>query len=139
VAHGVARRLASAAESGGGKVEIGYDARKGRALYARVPVAPGELIDAAPVIVLAAAECALVERTKLGHYYFHWDGDFEGDGNGALALGLVTLCNHSSRPNARTRRNYGTETLDLVATAPIRPGDEVTIDYGCELWFEASE
>jgi SET domain-containing protein len=135
----VARRLASAAETGGGKVEIGHDPRKGRALYARAPIAPGELIDASPVIVLTAAECALVERTRLGHYYFHWDGDFDGDGTGAVALGLATLCNHSSHPNARTRRNYAAETLDIVATAPIRPGDEVTIDYGCKLWFEPSE
>jgi len=54
-------------------------------------------------------------------------------------LGLLSLCNHSSRPNARVDRNYARLTLDLVANAPIRPGDEVTIDYGCTLWFELRE
>jgi uncharacterized protein len=121
------------------KVEIGFDPRKGRALYARGFIAPGELIDKAPVIVLSAEDCALMDRTKLGHYYFHWDGDFDGDGRGAVALGLVTICNHSSRPNSRAHRNHDAETLDLVALAPIQPGDEVTIDYGCKLWFDASE
>ena len=72
-------------------------------------------------------------------YYFHWDGDPDGEGRGALALGFVTLCNHSSRPRARVERNYARLTLDLVAITGIAADDEVTIDYGCTLWFEARE
>lgn len=135
--HGAARRLAS--EDGRDRVEIGFDPRKGRGVYARAAISPGELIDASPVIVFSAEDCKRVDRTKLGHYYFHWDGDYDGDGTGALALGLVTLCNHSPRPKAKVRRNHVTEMLDLVAIAPIAAGDEVTIDYGCTLWFDASE
>ena len=55
------------------------------------------------------------------------------------ALGLVALCNHARRPNARVRRNLAQETLDLLALAPIAAGDEVTIDYNCPLWFEAQD
>jgi len=58
---------------------------------------------------------------------------------GALGLGVVTLCNHSGHPCARVDRNYAQQTLDLIATAPIRPGDEITIDYRCTLWFEPVE
>jgi SET domain-containing protein len=97
------------------------------------------VIEAAPVIVLSAEDCRALDRTRIGHYYFHWDGDFDGDGRGALPLGLIALCNHSPRPKARARRNHAAETLELVALAPIAPGEEVTIDYGCSLWFEASE
>ena len=68
-------------------------------------------------------------------YYFHWDGDPDGEGRGALALGLLTLCNHAQPANARVDRNYDRHTLDLVALATIEPGAEVTIDYGCTLWF----
>jgi len=53
-----------------------------------------------------------------------------------LALGLLTLCNHSARPNARVDRNFARHTLDLIAVAPVAAGEEVTIDYGCVLWFE---
>ena len=53
----------------------------------------------------------------------------------AVALGLVSLCNHSRRPNARVRRNRARETLDLLALTPIAAGDEITIDYNCPLWF----
>jgi len=46
------------------------------------------------------------------------------------------LCNHASRPNARVERNFDRQTLDLIASAPIGPGEEVAIDYRCTLWFE---
>ena len=56
-----------------------------------------------------------------------------------MPLGLVALCNHSRRPNARVRRNLAQDKLDLVATAPIAAEDEVTIDYHCPLWFEPQD
>lgn len=109
---------------------------RGRGLFAREPIAPGAIIEAAPVIILPAADCPGLDKTIIYDYYFHWDGDPDGDGRGALALGLVTLCNHSSRPRARVERNYDRLTLDLLATVQIEPGEEVTIDYGCALWFQ---
>ena len=112
---------------------------RGRGVFARTAIVSGTLIEAAPVIVIPIADCPALDRTIIHDYYFHWDGDAEGDGRGALGLGLVTLCNHSGRPCARVDRNYAWQTLDLVATTPIRPGDEITIDYRCTLWFEPRE
>jgi uncharacterized protein len=100
---------------------------------------PGSLIEMAPVIIVPAAECAALDRTILHDYYFHWDGNPDGDGRGAVALGLVTLCNHSRRACARVSRNYARQTLDLFAIAAITPGEEITIDYNCPLWFEPVE
>jgi SET domain-containing protein len=121
------------------RVEIRSSPRRGRGVFAREPIAPGAVIEAAPVIILPAADCQALDRTVIYDYYFHWDGDPDGEGRGALGLGLVTLCNHSSRPRARVDRNYLESTLDLVATAPIEPGEEITIDYNCPLWFEPRE
>jgi SET domain-containing protein len=118
------------------RLEIRASPGRGRGVFAREPIAPGTVIEAAPVIVLPATDCSILDRTIIYEYYFHWDGDPDGEGRGALALGLVTLCNHSSRPRARVQRNYARLTLDLVAIGPIEPGEEVTIDYGCTLWFE---
>jgi SET domain-containing protein len=117
------------------RLEIRSDPAKGRGVFARAPIAAGSLIEAAPVIIVPAAQCALLDKTILHDYYFHWNGD----GSGAVALGLAALCNHSRRPNARVRRNLVQETLDLLALLPIAAGDEVTIDYNCPLWFEAQE
>jgi len=95
------------------------------------------------VIIVPASECALLDQTILHDYYFHWDGDPDGgpggEGRGAVALGLVALCNHSRRPRARVRHNLAQGTLDLVALVTIAAGDEVTIDYNCPLWFAAEE
>jgi len=118
------------------RIEIRNDPIKGRGIFARQAIAAGAPIEAAPVIIVPAGQCPLIDRTILHDYYFHWDGDPDGDGRGAVALGLVTLCNHSRRPNARVRRNFSKETLDLVAAVTILAGDEVTIDYNCPLWFE---
>ncbi len=88
---------------------------------------------------MPTAECALLDRTILHDYYFHWDGNPDSEGRGAVPLGLVALCNHSRRPRARVRRNLAQGTLDLVALAPIPAGEEVTIDYNCPLWFAAED
>ena len=121
------------------RLEIRSDPAKGRGIFAREPLAAGTLIEAAPVIIVPTEQCALLDRTILHDYYFHWDGDPEGEGRGAVALGLVALCNHSRRPNARVRRNPARETLDLMALATIVEGDEVTIDYNCPLWFQPQD
>ena len=121
------------------RLQIRNDPIKGRGIFARQPIAAGALIEAAPVIIVPADQCPLLDRTILHDYYFHWDGDPDGEGRGAVALGLVALCNHSRRPNARVRRNLAQDTLDLVALSPIPAGDEVTIDYNCPLWFQPQE
>jgi SET domain-containing protein len=117
-------------------VEIRISSGRGRGVFARERIASGAIIEAAPVIILPAADCPVLDRTIIHDYYFHWDGDPDGDGRGALALGLVTLCNHSTRPPARVERNYARLTLDLLAIDQIEPDTEVTIDYGCTLWFK---
>jgi uncharacterized protein len=121
------------------RVEVRASPGRGRGVFARKAIAAEIVIEAAPVIILPAADCPALDRTVIYDYYFHWDGDPDGEGRGALGLGLVTLCNHSSRPCARVDRNYRQLSLDLIATAAIAPGEEVTIDYGCTLWFKARE
>ncbi len=117
-------------------VEIRTRPERGRGVFARQPIAAGFLIEAAPVVIVTAAECAALDRTILHDYYFHWDGDPDGEGRGAVGLGFVSLCNHSNNPRALVRRNFARRSLDLIAIADIEPDAEITIDYGCDLWFE---
>jgi len=121
------------------RLEIRHDPAKGRGIFAAAPIAAGTVIEAAPIIIVPATDCPLLDRTILHDYYFHWDGDPDGEGSGAVALGLVALCNHSRRPRARVRRNFAQVTLDLVALMTIAAGEEVTIDYNCPLWFAAED
>jgi SET domain-containing protein len=121
------------------RLEILNDPLKGRGVFASAPIAAGTVIEEAPVVIVPPTACRLHDQTILHDYYFQWDDAPGGEGSGAIALGLVSLCNHSRRPRARVRRNLVQATLDLVALVPIAVGDEVTIDYNCPLWFDANE
>lgn len=125
--------------AGASRLEIRTDPKKGRSIFATAPVATGALIESAPIILIPAVDCPAVDRTIFHDYYFHWDGDPDREGRGALALGLLSLCNHSRRPNARVRRNFAWVTLDLIALTQIAPGEEITIDYNCPLWFDPQD
>jgi uncharacterized protein len=134
------------ARAGGGlrpvgdeRLEIRRDPKKGRGVFACAPIAAGAVIETAPVVVVPAGERRLLDQTILHDYYFHWDDGPESAGRGAVALGLVALCNHSRQPRAGVRRNEAQQTLDLVALAPIAAGDEITIDYNCPLWFSPQD
>jgi uncharacterized protein len=117
------------------RLEIRNDPQKGRGVFASAPIAAGTVIEAAPVVIVPPSQLKLLDQTILHDYYFEWNDAPGGEGSGAVALGLVALCNHSRRPRARVRRNVAQGTLDLVALLPIEAGDEVTIDYNCPLWF----
>jgi uncharacterized protein len=121
------------------RLEIRRDPIKGRGVFARTPIPAGTVIERAPVVIVPQTERPLLDETILHDYYFQWDDGPEHEGRGALALGLVSLCNHSARPNARVQRSPRRRTLDLIAVLPIAAGDEITIDYGCALWFDPRE
>ena len=45
------------------RLEIRDDPRKGRGIFARVPITPGTIIENAPVILISPEHCALLDRT----------------------------------------------------------------------------
>ena len=109
---------------------------KGRGVFARRPVQPGAVLCRCPTLRLERADCELLNRTSLAKHFFTGDGpDFEA----WLALGPVTLVNHRVPPNADWRYVDGGPLgcfVELVALRPIEAGEEVTIDYNTELWFD---
>lgn len=124
--------------NGPGQIELRHDPLKGRGVFASRAIAAGALIEAAPVIIVPPAQRSALDQTILHDYYFLWDGQ-GGEICAAVALGFVSLCNHSRRPSARVRPNRADRTLDLSAITPIAAGTEITIDYNCPLWFEARD
>jgi SET domain-containing protein len=98
----------------------------GRGVFATQPIAAGETIERAPVVVFSADERSLVTQTVLDYYYFWWGPDSE---DGAIALGFGSLYNHSFEPNARYVRNLEERYLDFVALRDIAEDDEVLVNY----------
>ena len=112
------------------------DPLKGRGLFAARAIAEDEEIEAAPVAIMDTTQAALLEETPLGHHYFHWDGEDE-DWRGAVAFGLVSLVNHAETANAGVWPDYERRCMVLAALRPIAEGEEITIHYDTDLWFEA--
>lgn len=111
---------------------------KGRGVVAARAVAEGEPLAADPCLPLTADDCAKLEATSLhGHYFAHP----EIDGEGCLVFGPISLVNHGPEPNCRLEWAEDERTgwtVSLFARRPLAAGEELTIDYACELWFEAA-
>ena len=121
-------------------IVVRRDPQKGRGVYAARAIEEGEILDLAPVSIITAREAELLEQTPLAHHYFHWDGDEsdEGEWRGAIAYGLVSLVNHAEDANAGVWQEYDRELLVLEALRPIAAGEEISIHYDVELWFDVA-
>jgi SET domain-containing protein len=111
---------------------------RGRAVFARRTIAKGEVIERAPVIVLPRKEWAIAKKTVLENYAFDWG---ENDELAVIALGYVSIYNHSYSPNAKLEQLPEEMMMEVTALRAIRPGEEVTINYNgdprsrARLWF----
>ena len=111
---------------------------RGRGLAAARAFRRGEVIERAPVIVVARALLPPVRGTVLDDYWFWWD-----DEHNAFALGWAALYNHACPANARFRLEREARLIVFEAAADIDAGDEVTINYHGEpddprpVWFQA--
>lgn len=91
-------------------------------MFATLPIAPGEVLDAGPLMLVPTTE---LEGTLLGWYVFeHTDDDC------LLCLGRVSLMNHSCDPNAVVEICTEAQDYAVIALRDIAPGTEILIDYG---------
>jgi SET domain-containing protein len=111
---------------------------RGRAVFARRKIARGEVIERAPVIVLPKKEWTIARKTVLENYAFDWG---ENDEQAVIALGYVSIYNHSYSPNAKLEQLPEEMMMEVTALRAIRAGEEVTINYNgnprnrARLWF----
>ncbi|MEW6154840.1 MAG: SET domain-containing protein [Actinomycetota bacterium] len=99
---------------------------KGRGLRASRPIAAGEVIERAPVMVMPAAEWPLLSQTIVARYCFSWR---DGTDDTALALGLCSLLNHSYTPNVYSQRHVRPRVIEFIALRDITEGEELTMNY----------
>jgi SET domain-containing protein len=120
-------------------IRVGDCPGKGRGIFAVRRILSGETIEEAPVLVFPGSEFEWIDKTILTDYYFHWGSEEE---DGAILLGLCSLCNHSYSPNARFFREFEAGTIRFVALRDIETGEEVTANYNEEpdnrkpVWFD---
>jgi SET domain-containing protein len=112
---------------------------KGRGVFATRDLAEGEPLEEAHVLIFTAEQAERLEETPLGEHYFHWEGEDDERWLGAVALGVVSLVNHSTNANAGVWQDYERKLLVLEALRPIAAGEEILIDYEIPLWFDVIE
>lgn len=107
---------------------------KGRGVFAVRRILKGEIVECAPVVPMAKKDIPDDGNVPDG-YVLEWDEDDE-DNAYALVLGYVMLYNHSARPNIELENDTENLTITVRALRDIRAGEELTWNYGCELWFD---
>ena len=105
---------------------------KGRGVVATRDVPAGTEIVTCPVIVYDWADAGRIEKTRLGDYNFRFG---EQSQRSCIVLGVISLCNHSERPNAEIVCREDEEAMPLVAARPIAAGEEICIRYRRPIWF----
>ncbi len=105
---------------------------KGRGVVAVEPINAGALLEIAPVIPLKAGDQP-PRGSVLYDYPFLWDDPPYIE---AIALGLLSMINHSDRPNAQFETDIPKRIIRVTALRDIAAGEEITFDYGIPLWFD---
>jgi uncharacterized protein len=85
----------------------------------------GQLVESCPTVELPDSDVT----GRLGDYVY----SSVNDDDVLLVLGYGMLYNHSEYPNVEYVQD-DPSTMTFLALRTVRPGDELTIDYGEEWW-----
>ena len=123
-------------------VQMGVVEKHGRGMFASRRFLKGELIERAPVVVIDEKKWPNAAKTILSDYAFDWG---EKDEHAAIAMGYISLYNHSYSPNAQLEQMLNELMMEIVAIKDIEEGQEITINYNGDpanqdpLWFTQRE
>ena len=112
---------------------------RGRGGFATEAIQMNTTIEIAPVIVLTKEHRVIVEQTLLYDYIFEWGEDHK---SAAVALGYLSIYNHTIHPNCVYEMDYENETISIMTIKDIKAGEELFINYNAEIdqespvWFE---
>jgi SET domain-containing protein len=113
--------------------------QRGRGVFTTESIPEGTTIEIAPVIVLNEADRTTVDSTLLHDYIFEWGED---ERQAAVALGYVSIYNHSVEANCKYDMDFEHKTIQIQTKRPIAADEELCINYNGDgvidkpVWFE---
>ena len=114
---------------------------RGRGVFTTKSITAGTVIEISPVIELSEKERKQIEGTKLYHYIFEWG---KSKRKAAMALGYVSMYNHSFDPNCEYEMDYENGTMTIRTIKGVKKGEELYFSYNGDpadqspLWFKTS-
>ncbi len=108
----------------------------GKGVFASKNIKKGEVIEAAPILILEFSDFIDTRWNLLFEYYF-WMDEYV-----ILAMGFASFYNHSKDPNCKYRINRQDKTIIFTATKNIMKDREIFFNYKgtanpkTPLWFE---
>jgi len=99
----------------------------GRGVFTSSSIGKGTIVEISPVIVMSGEERKLLDKTLLHDYIFEWG---EKNDQCCLALGYVSVYNHSYRANCEYEMEYKNQIITIRAIHFIAAGEELFINYG---------
>ena len=112
---------------------------RGRGVFTREKLAPGMVIEEAPVVVMSAEDRLHLDKTLLHDYIFAWGKNTD---QCCMALGLVPIYNHSYTSNCEYFMDFDAETIQVKTVREISAGEELTLNYNGDwddpkkVWFD---
>ena len=112
---------------------------KGRGIFTKEKINADIIIESSPVIVMTGEERLLLDKTLLYNYIFEWGAD---KSKCCVALGFVSLYNHSYQSNCEYLMDFENEIISIKTIRNIDRGAELTINYNGnwndakKLWFD---
>ena len=119
---------------------IASSEKRGRGVFTTELISANTTIEIAPVIVVDEIEREKLEQTLLYDYIFEWGDDHK---MAAVALGYISIYNHSNEPNCAYEMDFEHQTISIITIKEIQKGEELFINYMCPegpstdpVWFE---
>jgi SET domain-containing protein len=114
---------------------------RGRGVFTTEFIPSGTVIEISPVLVLSETDRVEVEKTELYNYIFEWG---ENGKACCVALGYLSIYNHSYQANCSYEMEFEEERMRIVTVRDIDAGEELFINYNATpddatpIWFEAN-
>ncbi len=112
--------------------------KKGWGVFTKHAIKNNTIIEISPVVVMTVSEKKLLDKTKLHDYIFFWERD-----SCCMALGNISIYNHSYNSNCEYFQDYENNTIFIKTIREILEEEELTINYNGdfddtkEIWFDA--
>ena len=94
---------------------IASSSNRGRGVFTTEPISANTTIEIAPVIVVDAKDRDKLEQTLLYDYIFEWGEDCK---MAAVALGYISIYNHSNQPNCAYDMDFENQTISITLPYP---------------------